>query len=97
MMNHILFILRVVYWGIIAYLPFVLQNQYVDFVLWSVENPNAECLKTGVPFVTNVQFFSWVLIVLLWPLAIWNLGGNLLWKRFKLRQDSGKGTWTKNA
>ena len=96
-MKPVLFFLRFVYWGIIAYLPVALQNQYVDFVLWSVENPKAECLKTGVPFVTHIQLFSWALMVLLWPLVLWNLGGRLLWEHFKLRKEAATETGAKDA
>ena len=96
-MNRVLLLLRFVYWGVIAYLPFALQNQFVDFVLWSIENPKAECLKTGVPFVTNIQLFSWVLMVLLWPLVVWHLGGRLLWERLKLRKQVATHTGVKNA
>jgi hypothetical protein len=96
-MTRVLFLLRFVYWGVIAYLPFALQNQYVDFVLWSIKNPEAECLKTGVPFVTHIQLFSWALMVLLWPLVVWNLGGRLLWERFKLRKQAAIETGGKDA
>ncbi len=96
-MNAIWLLLRILYWGAIACLPFVLQNLYVDFVLWGISNPNAECLKTGVPFITSVQLFSWVLMLLLWPLVAWNLGGRLLWERFKLRKHMSTGTGHKNA
>jgi hypothetical protein len=96
-MKRVLFLLRLVYWGIIAYLPVVLQNQYMDFVLWSIENPKAECLKTGVPFVMHIQLLSWALMILLWPLVLWNLGGRLLWERFKLRKQAATETGFKDA
>ncbi len=96
-MNRIFLLLRVVYWGAIAYLPFVLQEQYVDFTLWAIGHPKAECLKTGVPFVTNVQLFCWILMLLLWPLVAWNLGGKFLWERFKLRKQEATASGLKDA
>ena len=81
-MNRILLLLRVGYWGVIGYLPFALQHQHVDFTLWAIRNPDAECLQTGVPYVIDVGLFSWALMLLLWPLVIWNLGARFLWGYF---------------
>lgn len=96
-MNMVLLLLRVSYWVAIACLPFVLQSQYVDFVLWGIKNPEAECLKTGMPFVMHVQVFSWAFMLLLWPLVVWNLGGRYLWVSFKQRRQASINAGHKNA
>jgi hypothetical protein len=96
-MNIVFLLLRVTYWCLLASLPFVLQSQYVDFVLWGIKQPEAECLQTGIPFVMHVEIFSWALMLLLWPLVFWNLGGNYLWVRFKHRKQASNRAGHKDA
>jgi hypothetical protein len=96
-MNRTLLLMRVVYWVVIASLPYALQYQGVDFTLWAIGNPNAECLKTAVPYMINVGLFSWAFMLLLWPLAAWNLGGRFLWERYKAHKQSSASNGAGNA
>jgi hypothetical protein len=96
-MNRILLLIRVVYWLVLAGLAHALQYQSVDFMAWAISNPDAECLKNGVPYMINVGLFSWAFMLLVWPLAAWNLGGRFLWGRYKSHMQSSASHGAGNA
>lgn len=39
-------------------------------------------MKADILFMMHVEVFNWALLLLLWPLAVWKLGGEYLWVRF---------------
>ena len=96
-MNRIILLIRVVYWLVLAGLAYALQYQSVDFMAWAIGNPDAECLITGVPYMINVGLFSWAFMLLVWPLAAWNLGGRFLWGRYKSYKQSSASNGAGNA
>jgi len=84
-MKYFLFTLKTAYWLAVAYLPLALEEELIEFTLWAIKNPGAECSKFCVPLITNIMLLSWASRILLWPLAAWHLGGAWLWRRYHSR------------
>jgi hypothetical protein len=78
--------LGIVFWLAVAALPMVLDQQVTDFMLERNCMPGTECLRLAMPLIAQVEVVAWGARMLLWPVAIWNLGGRWLWRQARARR-----------
>ncbi len=87
--------LRVIFWLVVAALPLAIDRQISDFMIERNCMPGTRCLEYAMPLIVQVTMLGWFARVLLWPLALWHLGGRWLWQRYRHTRlaPSGSTSW----
>ena len=84
-MQRLLSVLTTGYWLLVAGLPFLpiyLNDRVQERVACSLADG---CLQHAMPFIAEMGVACALLILVLWPLCLWNLGGRYLWRRMVRR------------
>jgi len=80
-MRGILVVGANIYWLVIACLPFLpiyLHSRVQERVNCGLADG---CLAHAMPFIAEMGIACALLGLFLWPLSVWHLGGQWLWKR----------------
>jgi hypothetical protein len=88
--RYLLAVFRALFWVAIALLPLLMIKSSLASMTDGGCWPGSACFQWSEPLIKQVDLMGLVARVLLWPLALWNLGGRWLWRR--LRRRSGNGT-----
>jgi len=68
---------RVIFFAAIAGIPVATDRAITDFMLAGCM-PGSKCISQVMPLVVNIGIVNWAAYALLWPLAVWFLGGRWL-------------------
>jgi hypothetical protein len=78
--------LKVLWWLCVAYIP-VAVFQIADGLYAEVGcPPRQECYAPGTIAATELEFLAFGLVLLLWPVCLWFLGGGYILKKVFRRQ-----------
>ena len=82
-MKTTLVAVRSLFWLVLALLPLAIDREVTSFMVNDGCMPGSQCLSHAMPLIVQIELISLVARVIIWPVAIWHLGGK--WLLLKLR------------
>jgi len=80
---------RALFWIALALLSIALDREVTRFMLEHNCMPGSQCLIQAMPLIAQIGIISMVARVIIWPAALWYLGGRWLWQKI----NGSHGSW----
>ena len=58
--------------------------ELTDFMIDHNCLPGTDCLVVTMPLIVQISMIAWLYGALLWPIAIWNLGGGWILRKIQM-------------